>query len=115
MNEIVYIEETVLAQRGPVEPSESVEVPTFLRAKSSVAVWTEGHTDFGCDQVFVFPAWVQGRRAWLIQKQWCAAHGYCACGTSESIVGFEEGAKLLLDHGMFNFPFPESEDDDDQD
>ncbi len=50
---------------------------------------------------------VNGERCWLRRDSWQAAHGYSASGTSEYILSFEDGVKLFLERGVFEFRQPD--------
>lgn len=81
-------------------PDEEVE-GTLLVGDDVVGKWAEGHTRCGHDLVAIRPAVVDGKHAWLRTSTWCAAHGYYAEGTADSILTFEVGVALLLRHGCY--------------
>jgi hypothetical protein len=108
MPEVLYREKRTLAQRGPVESREDYELPTpVLVGLDSVLRWTEDERDTGHDSCLLFPAWSDGKRAWVVRRDWCPAWGYSASGTEEEVIDFEAGVCLLIEHGVFHFPAPE--------
>ena len=87
--------------RGPVESLPDEECPVFLLGDFAVANWEDGHSPYGLDVCVLYPAWVEGKRGWLLRRQWDAANGYCASGTLEVLLSFEDGIRLLCEHGKF--------------
>ncbi len=106
---IAFIERSVLAQRGPVDCAPPEECETFLVATEPAFRWTEGQTQYGDDSCSLWPAWVKGERAWLLRRVWGAARGYCAEGTQDQVIPFEEGCRILIAAGRFLFPAPAGE------
>jgi hypothetical protein len=101
-----FLECSLLKTRSAVEQDADTEVPTFLCAEYSVLQWEDRHSRAGKDKVGLFPAWVEGKRAFMIRRNWCAGHGYTADGIHDTLITFEEGVKLLVEHGVYNFPAP---------
>lgn len=110
---IKYIEIKTLACRGAVdsEPDEGVD-GILLIAEKSISIESSGHTQYGYDRRFITPAIYNGKRAWVRRNVWQPARGYCASGTSESILNFEDGVKLLIENGYFSFPITEEGEKD---
>jgi hypothetical protein len=96
-----FHEKNRLARRGPIEQASPVMTATFLVAERPVASWEEDYSDCGYDYVDMFPAHVCGVRAWLVRRTWCPASGYSAGGVEEKTVGFEDGVRLLCEHGSW--------------
>jgi hypothetical protein len=102
-----YIEYRTLQSRGPVNPEPDRPLPRpILVGTEVVAEFEANHSHYGEDRVEVLPAWTAGDRAWLMRYCWLAADGYCASGTREEVVSFEEGVKILIEHGIFRFQTP---------
>jgi hypothetical protein len=107
MTAVQYIEKKTLARRGPIDPLPPIDVKgTLLVGEQPVLDYEEGHINTGCDHVEIFPAFYNGKRAWLRRATWNPAWGYTASGTWEDILSFEEGVMLFLEHGAFAFPPP---------
>ena len=101
-----FVEKFELECRGPVDPEPPVEVNgTLLVGEEAIATWDEGQSSYGCDIVRVYPAYHNGKRAWIVSRTWDAAPGYSASGTEEEILPFEDGVKLLLEHGVYEHLF----------
>lgn len=104
---VQYIERYELQNRGAVDPAPSSEVKGLLVGTRAALEFTEGQSAYGEDYVSIFPAVYNGNRAWLKQAEWSPAYGYSASGTSEVILSFNEGVKIFLERGVFEFPVPE--------
>jgi len=100
---------SVLKTRDAMEQAADTEVATFLCAEYSVLKYKDRLSRAGHDMVSLFPAWVEGKRAFMLRRDWCAGHGYTADGVHDTIITFEEGVKLLVEHGVYNFPAPSLE------
>ena len=96
-----FFEKTTLAQRGAVDPAPNEYVNGLLVDDSPIGRWEEGQSQYGSDAVRIYPAHHCGEKCFLLQKIWCPENGYCASGTEEEIISFEEGVKLLLAHGAY--------------
>lgn len=100
-----YIEKKTLANRGAIDPEPDEDVEGILLvAEKAIFGWDSGHIRYGHDSNSLSPAIYNGKRAWLLQSVWQPASGYCASGTTESILDFESGAKILIEQGVFSFP-----------
>lgn len=109
MAKLFYEEKRTLARRGPVEPLPPEEVEgVLLVATEPVVTWEGSHSRYGCDSVSLFPAFYGGERVWLSRCVWCPAHPYCARGTEERVLGFVDGAKLLIEKGAFEHLFQDT-------
>jgi len=107
MMSIQYVEVREMENRGAVEPAPSSEVDGSLLVGVEPALEFDGNESrYGSDSIEIFPAFYKGERAWLRRETWQAAYGYSAIGTQESILSFEEGVKIFLEHGAFAFPVP---------
>lgn len=106
--EITYTERRALACRGPNEPMPDtpVEGGILLVGATPALTYGDNQSPYGEDQVSLYPAIWQGARAWLRRAVWYPAAGYSASGTEESILGFEEGCRILIERGVFAFPAP---------
>lgn len=91
-----FLECSLLKTRSAVEQDADTDVPTFLCAEYCVLKWEDRHSRAGKDKVGLFPAWVEGKRAFMIRRDWCAGHGYTADGIHDTLITFEEGVKLLV-------------------
>jgi len=107
MMSIQYIEVRSLENRGAVDPAPSSEVDGSLLVGVDLALGFDGNeSQYGVDSVDIFPAFYRGERCWLRRETWQAAYGYSARGTQESVISFEEGVKIFLERGVFEFPVP---------
>lgn len=104
---IHYTEVRTLERRGPIdpEPSEPVE-GILLVATESVLRYEDHHSQYGYDEVFLFPAVHRGERCWLRREEWYPAPTYSASGTNEQLIPFEEGVSILIEHECYAFPLP---------
>ena len=55
----------------------------------------------GSDYVTIRPAISGGKRAWLVTRDWSPAGGYFASGVEDTVLDFEHGCAILLEHGTF--------------
>ena len=110
-----FKEKNFLLQKDSNDQGEDQEVETFLVGEESIADWTQGQCHYGSDYCRIYPAWVEGKRAWLLEMNWQPARGYCARGTSEEIIDFDEGITLIIDRGLFDVFFQNYKDSNDQD
>jgi hypothetical protein len=101
-----FQEKCSLQKRGAVDPLPSEEVEGLL-VGNEIAFWRGAESSYGSDAVRIFPAIYRGEKAFIIQRTWCAAMGYCASGTEEDILSFEEGVDLLLKHGAYSHMWSE--------
>ena len=109
---IKYIEKKTLECRGAVAPEPDEDVDGILLvAEKSISLSPSGHIRYGHDGRTIRPAIYNGARAWLLACIWQPARGYCASGTTECIISFEDGVKQLIDSEYFSFPIPITEED----
>src|SRR2546430_16909299 len=102
-----YVEYRELECRGAVDPGAPEEVEgTLLVATEAVLKFRDNQSSYGEDYVSILPAFHNGVRCWLRREEWCPAYGYSASGTQEEIISFEDGVKLFLERGVFEFPLP---------
>lgn len=104
-----YSEKRTLACRGAVDsaPDELVE-GILLVGEKSILNFYDNQSSFGEDSVSIYPAIHDGKRCWLRCEDWQPAEGYSCYGLrSEFIISFEDGVRLFLERGVFEFPKPE--------
>lgn len=104
MSKVFFVEWSALQTRGAVDPGPAEAIKSLLVGTESVLSWEDNLSLYGWDSCELFPAWHKGERAWLRRDVWCASEGYSASGTQEYVLSFEEGVKLLIEHGKFAFP-----------
>jgi hypothetical protein len=104
--EIRFIEQSTLKTRSGVSSEPDIEVKTFLRSDVSVLRWESGHNVAGYDVNNLFPAWVKGKRAFMLRRSWRALSPYNAEGTQEDLLTFKEGVKILIEQGVYDFAAP---------
>lgn len=93
---------------GGLDDSRSEPVDgVLLVATRSVARWTDGHDSCGEWAVALWPAVSQGKHCWLLEERWCAALGYTAEGTRESILPLVAGIELAVERGALHHIFGE--------
>jgi len=105
---MLFQEWETLACRGPVDPLPDREVDgTLLVGEKPIGEWPANHSDCGRDNVEVFPAYHNGGKAFVVREEWQPDYdrGYNAQGTDEYILSFEDGVKLLLEHGAYEHLF----------
>jgi len=110
-----YVEKKTLANRDAINPMPAEDVEGILLvAEGCVLSWESGHSRYGYDSCSLYPAVQEGKRAWLVRKSWCATWGYCASGSVEYIIPYEDGIKLLIENGRFSFPIPNEPSEDER-
>jgi hypothetical protein len=105
---------TSLADRDALNPLPDREVqggPLFVG--KSVARFDGDRRSVGHDRITVYPACLAGEWCWLIHRRWCPARGYCASGELDEILSFEDGIRLMVEHGVFSWIFPGGEETQD--
>ena len=106
---ILFEEWETLASCGPIDQLEDKEVEgTLLVGVKPIGEWKKDHSQFGHNNVDIFPAYHNGEKVFVVRETWQPDYdqGYCAQGTDEYIMSFEEGVKLLLEHGAYRHLFP---------
>lgn len=107
MTQVKYVEYFDLECRGAIEQAQAEPVQgTLLVGTASALSFEDNVTSYGEDATSIFPAFHNGERAWLRRDTWQPAYGYSASGTQESILSFEDGVKIFLKRGVFEFPLP---------
>lgn len=107
MNQIQYVEYRTLQVAGPVDQMPDEELEGSLLVGTKPVLEFEDHfSSNGEDSTSIYPAFHDGKRAWLRRDVWQPAYGYSASGTSEHILSFEDGVKIFLERGVFEFPIP---------
>lgn len=101
---MVFKIKTHLAQRGAIESEPDEYVGGILLVGKSVITYTEYERapKYGHDYVTLSPAVYKGEKAWLICKTWQPARGYCAYGSYEKILSFDQGIKILVEKKFFS-------------
>jgi hypothetical protein len=101
---IQYSEWHTLQCRGPVDPAPDEPVEGILLVGTKPALHFYGNqSSYGEDAISFFPAVHKGERCWIKREEWCPSEGYSASGTNEFIVPFEDGVKVFLEKGVFEF------------
>ena len=109
MSIVQYVEWQTLQNRGPVDPAPDEPVEGILLVGTKPAIHFYGNeTRCGEDAISIFPAVHDGKRCFVKREEWCPSEDYSASGTQEFIVSFEEGVKIFLERGVFNFPMPDA-------
>jgi len=104
---VKYVEVRELQNRGAIDPAPSSEVEgTLLIGERPVLQFYGNQSSYGEDYISLFPVFHNGQRCWLRRCEWCPAEGYSASGTQDYIISFEDGIKLFLERGVFEFPQP---------
>jgi hypothetical protein len=86
-------------------PNGSYEVEcgnTLLVGCDRIYIFHTDNDKYGYYRNEVYPAFYDGRRAWLIKKIWISIAPYSADGMEESILDFRSGIDLLLKHECFH-------------
>jgi hypothetical protein len=100
---MIFKEKTTLDCRGPIEQLSPEPVRgTLLVSQNCIANWEEDHSQFGFNEVGVFPAYHNGEKSFVVVSVWESSPGYCCSGLSaEKIITFVDGVELLLKHGAY--------------
>ena len=99
-----FVEKRFLRKRYAVESAPSVPVHgTLLVSTRPVLTFIDNETQFGEDYIDIFAAFHNGSRCWLRRATWSPAPRYSGEGVEEEILSFEEGVRLFLEHGVFQF------------
>ena len=72
-----------------------------------VLVWHDPTDRTGGYSHFLYPAWQGDKQCWLKSTSWDAASPYKWAEGREEIIPFEEGVKLMIEHGKFAFQPPD--------
>jgi hypothetical protein len=83
------------------------EGETLLIGEKCICKWEETIDDRGGYNHFIFPAFYNGKKSFLQRRRWWAGEGYSSGndGKHEEIIKFEDGVKLLLEHGAYEWMF----------
>ena len=108
---IAYYEKSLLRIAGAVAQDEPDEVQgTLLVADINICEWTSDHSQYGCNYNYMYPAFHNGEKCFLITSEWEPAQGYCAEGTQDSIFSFEEGMEILLKQNAYEWMWKNPEE-----
>jgi len=105
MKQVNYVERNSLMQRDSTRSIEDLPVDTWLTGDLKIIIFEENHSEFGCDACALYPAFVNGKKAFHVIRNWDAAHGYCAEGVEEELISFSQGVKLLVRLGAYEWIF----------
>ena len=96
-----YIQKKYLKERGAIDQVEKSTVNgTLLVGEHPIYVWKSEGSAFGLDWCYLYQAKLNNANCFLFKKVWESADGYnCSGITSEAILSFEDGLKLLLHNG----------------
>lgn len=94
-----FIERTAITVDDNPNGCHEENCKPFLIGEDWVISWNEGELEFGDERHRLFPAWVNGSRAWVDSWVWNRNQGYCASGSGEKIVSFKKGIELIVVHG----------------
>jgi hypothetical protein len=83
----------------------SRDVEGLLVATDSVHSWTAGHDRYGHWSKRMYPAFYEGKKAWVARSYWVANQGYSATMYNDTIISFEEGVTFLLKEDAFKHLF----------
>lgn len=93
---ITYKQQRTLATRGPVESRPDIEVSgTLLVGTEPALEFDDRHSEPGYDRVWLYPAFADGKQAWLLHRRWIALGHYSASGEFEQVLDFEAAARDL--------------------
>ena len=106
IEQLRFIEQDTRKTRSSISAEPDEECETFLRSETSVLRWESGHSVAGYDVNNLFPAWVKGKRAFMLRRSWRALSPYNADGTQEDLLTFKEGVKILIERGVYDFAAP---------
>jgi len=105
---MLFEERYTLNCRGAIEGQEPEPVESLLVSTEPIASWMANHISYGHDDCSLWPAWHSGKRVWLLREVWSAARGYSAWGTQDTVLGLEQGIKLLIERGQWHAVFGRS-------
>lgn len=77
--------------------------PTLLVGEKDVLEYIDGNDVSGFYTVSIRPCFHKGEKAFLKKEVWNANYGYSAVGTFEAIIDFEEGVRIFLEQGVYDF------------
>jgi len=106
IEQLRFVEQNTLKTRGPVDSQPDEECEMFLRSETSVLRWESGHSRAGYDVNDLFPAWIGGKRGFMLRRMWWALSPYSAEGTQDVLLSFEQGVKILIEQGVYDFAAP---------
>lgn len=80
------------------------EASGLLVSDTEAIHWSEPSNQYGNWENSLFPAFHNGERCWLMSSKWAPSFEYSGSGHHENIIQFEEGVKIFLENGVFDFP-----------
>ena len=101
---ILYIEHTVILNRGAVDDAAPSDIEGTLLVGTEPVLTYEINSSYGYDIISIYPAVRDGIRSFLKRAIWQPAYGYSAQGTQDEILNIDEGVRLFLEQGVFEFP-----------
>lgn len=78
---------------------------SLLVMKTPIFSWIDDENNYGYYRNWLYPAYHNGKKAWLREKDWSHNSPYSANGGDESILEFKYGVELLLSHGAYEHLF----------
>lgn len=81
---------------------EEVDGTLLVGEKCILRFYTE-MSSMGSFYAKMYPAFYNGERSFFITETWKADNGYSAVCTQDKIITFEDGVKILIKNGVFNF------------
>jgi hypothetical protein len=107
-----FSEKTTLAENisSPSGGWVDVAIPdgeTLLIGEEWIAKWYEHADDRGGWDVYIFPVYHNGKKAFLERSRWCAREG-CSSGNDgkiETILSFCKGIKKAMEKGAVDWMF----------
>ena len=109
MASMTYRERATLLRRDACNQAPPEETETFLIGNRMIAEYEENHSSYGCDVTRMYPAWKEGKRAFLLDRGCNPAQGYSAEGTEEVLISFEDGLRIILEKGLYGALVPDAE------
>lgn len=91
------------ARSGAVDQMEDDGVEGTLLVREICAVQYDcNHANEGHNTAYLFPAFKDGKKAWLLRKVWSSSEGYSCDGqTDELVLEFSDGLKRYAEHALF--------------
>lgn len=96
-----YTQKTTITVDQNPNGSYEVEVEKSLLVSDTIYSWDADHSRYGYNSYDIRPCFHGGEKAFLLEWSWCPAPGYSAQGEGEEILTFENGVKLLIEHGAY--------------
>lgn len=112
MSEIKYVvKETIQLNVFP-NGSKYEPINSLLVGELNIYEWDTPQDGSGREEYKLYPAYYKGEKAWVLWKRRNSIANYIGEGEGEEILSFEDGVKLLIKNGAYEWMFPRPEEEE---